>query len=140
MVLDAAKHLLGIDGVRLELHIPSEIARNGTQFDGKLTVKTNHDDHVMKLTIRIVQEMVLGIGDTLAVDTTELGKAVIGEPFDIKAHEVREFDFRLPYHHELDESVEIRGAASEVIEFFVIAEADVRHGLDPHDKRAIHFV
>jgi hypothetical protein len=140
MVLDAAKHLLGIDGVRLQLHIPSEVARSGTQFEGKLTVTTNHDDHVMKLTVRIVQEMVLGVGDTLAVDTTELGKTVISEPFDIKAHEVREFEFTLPYRHELDEGTEVMGAASEVVEFFVIAEADVRHGLDPHDKKAIHFV
>lgn len=144
------KQWLGIEGVKVELHVPDKIEANDNTVDGAIRFYSMHEQTVKSVRVRLIEKYKRGRRVNKLVDEYTLGEIELLQEIEVPAHEYVEVDFSLPFNRALSEmdAIEsknflfkgaiktaklIRGVKSE---FRIEAEADVRGtALNPFDSR-----
>ncbi len=143
------KQWLGIEGVKVELHVPDKIGSDDSTVDGVIRFYSMHDQTVKSVRVRLIEKYKRGRRVNKLVDEYTLGEIELVQEIDVPAHEYIEVDFSLPFDRALSEMDQIesknfifkgaiktaklmRGVTSE---FRIEAEADVRGtALNPFDS------
>jgi len=147
-----AKRWLGIEGVKVELHVPDKIEATDTSVDGIIRFYSMHDQTVKSVRVRLIEKYKRGRRVNKLVDEYTLGEIELVEDIEVPANEYVEVDFSLPFDRALSEMDEIesknflfkgviktakliRGAKSV---FRIEAEAEVRGtALSPFDSQEL---
>ncbi len=152
---DSIKQFFGIGGVKVELQIPPQAPKAGGMIQGNINLTAKSDQHILELEVKLVETWSTGRGEDKEEKEFELGKLNLPAPFDMKAGEVRQFPFQLPFqliksnNDQLKEKGGALGALGSVAAFadaeksvfHVVADADVKGtALDPGDKKEIQLV
>ena len=149
------KRWLGIEGVKVELDIPAEVAAKGGFVDGKLRFYSMHDQVVQSIKVRMREKYKRGRRKNKLVDEYTLGEIELQQEIEVPAHEAIEIEFSLPFDLALSEmdSFEqknflfkgfvktaklLKGVRSV---YRLEAEADVRGtALNPFDNREFSII
>ena len=91
------KKWLGIEGVKLDLIIPEEVAANTGVVDGKIRFMSMHPQTVTYIKLVFIERYSRGRGEEKLSDEYELGSAELNETFEVPAEEILEVDFSLPF-------------------------------------------
>jgi hypothetical protein len=149
------KQFFGAGTVKVELSIPARVEKTAGRFPGRVLLDASSDQHILELTVALVETWSTGRGDDRQEREFELGKIKIAETFDMKQHDKSAFDFVLPFEmlkSENDRLKEAGGAigmlgkaaafaSAERSAYRVVAEADVKGAaFDPSDKKEILLV
>ncbi len=151
------KQGLGIGTAAIELTVPPQVVGTSGEIRGKLTITGKSDQKVKAIRVRLMETHTTGHGEDRKSREYTLGEAALhsGEPFDLKAAEVREFDFVLPFSlaKSSAQALADRGGAlgalgkaavlagGEKSEFHVRAVADLENvALDPTDSKPVKLV
>jgi sporulation-control protein spo0M len=149
------KNKLGIGGVKVELQVPGQVAKNAGQLQGKVVLTSKSDQELLHLKISIKEEYTTGRGDDKKTKTFTLGEVTKQLGYGIKAGETKEIPFDLKFEllkSNSDELKDMGGAMgklgslsafanNEKSTYYVEAEADVKSAaLDPSDKKDIKLV
>ena len=152
---DKIKNKLGIGGVKVNLSIPSQVAKDSGQIEGKITLTTKSDQDIVDITVTVFEEFTTGRGDSKKTKKFDLGEIKMTDAFAIKTGETKEVPFTVPFsllksnNDELAEKGGVMGgigklgkfASNEKSEYFVEADVDVKAAaLDPSDKKEFTIV
>ena len=151
-MLGRVKKWLGIEGVKLELIIPEEVAKSSQRIDGKMRFQSMNTQVVTEIKVVLIERYSRGKGKEKLTDEYELGSIAEKRNFEVPAEEPVEMDFSLPfglYESEVDKfenrnilfrgiakaAKYIRGAKSD---YRLEAEAKVKGvALNPFDRKSI---
>ncbi|RLD21751.1 MAG: hypothetical protein DRI69_03205 [Bacteroidetes bacterium] len=143
------KQWLGIEGVKVELHVPDKISADDTKVEGTIRFYSMHDQTVKSVRVKLIEKYKRGRRVNKLVDEYILGEIELVQKIEVLAHEYVEVDFCLPFDRAMSEmdTIEsknflfkgvvktaklIQGVKSE---FRIEAEADVRGtALNPFDS------
>ena len=146
------KQWLGIEGVKVELHVPEKIESGDDTVVGTIRFYSMHDQTVKSVRVRLIEKYKRGRRVNKLVDEYTLGEIELIQEIEVPAHEYVEVEFSLPFDRALSEmdAIEsknflfkgaiktaklIRGVKSE---FRIEAEADVRGtALNPFDTQEL---
>lgn len=146
------KQWLGIEGVKVELHVPDKIAANDSTIEGAIRFYSMHDQTVKSVRVRLIEKYKRGRRVNKLVDEYTLGEIELSQEIEVPAHEYIEVEFSLPFNRATSEMDDIesknfifkgavktakliRGVKSE---FRIEAEADVRGtALNPFDSQEL---
>lgn len=149
------KNKLGIGGVKVELQIPGQIAKDSSVVNGKVVLTTKSEQQVVSCKVKMIEEYTTGRGDQKKTKTFELGVVMLNLNMAIMPEQTKEIEFALPFSSlksDNDRLKEMGGAlgalgklasfaGNEKSEFFIIADIDVKSAaLDPSDKKEFRFV
>ncbi len=149
------KQFLGVGGVKIALAVPSQAQKSKQQLEGTVVLTAKSDQHIMELTVKLTESWTTGRGEDKTTKEFELGAIALPAPFDMRAGEVKEVPFTLPFtllkssNDQLIEKGGALGALGKVAAFAgaekstycVKAEADVKGtALDPSDSKEIRLV
>ncbi len=148
------KKWLGIEGVKLEIIVPSDIDKRLGMVSGKLRFQSMNEQEVNYIKVVLIEKYARGKGAEQLIDEYELGSIEMHDAFNVPANETVEVDFVLPYaffqskvdefeaHNLLTKGLAraakwIRGAKSA---YRLEAEAKVKGvALNPFDKKQVTF-
>jgi hypothetical protein len=151
-MIGKVKKWLGIEGVKLELVLPEEIAISDKLVRGQIQLQSMNPQTVTGIKVVLVERYSRGRGKEKLVDEYELGEVELPRTLEVPAGEVIELDFELPFSYVRSEIEEfghknflfggiakaaraLRNARST---FRVEAEAKVKGvALNPFDKKEI---
>ncbi len=105
-MINRVKKWLGIEGVKLELDLPEEIAAGTTTVSGLIRLQSMHDQTVTQIRLVMIERYTRGRGKDQLVDEYELGRTNLEEKIYIQAGELVELTFTLPFtlmRSEMDE-------------------------------------
>lgn len=129
------KQFLGIGGVTVSLNVPPSAPVDGSEISGTVTLTARSDQHITRVTIKMIEEYTTERGEDRKVRTYELGCVRFDQVFDMKPGDVKEIPFKLPY--QLSNVQEPGGKPA----YFIKAEAGVQGTfLDSTDKKDIRLV
>jgi sporulation-control protein spo0M len=146
------KKWLGIEGVKVELQIPTEVPAKREAIDGVLHLYSLSDQKVTRLRVKVIERYKRGRGKETLTDEYTIGTIELDKEFNIKAEEPLMVEFSVPFKvtksdmEELgDSNFLLRGIVSLAktaykvrSEYRVEAEVEVEGvALDPFDKRPI---
>lgn len=149
------KQFFGAGTVKVELTVPPQVTKTAGQLTGRIGLNAVSDQHILELTVKLTESWSTGRGAEKTEKQFELGKVMIAQTFEMKAGELRSFDFVLPFElvkSNADELKERGGALgmlgkagafanAEKSSYKVTAEADVKGAaLDPSDDKEIQLV
>jgi hypothetical protein len=151
-MIGKVKKWLGIEGVKLELVLPDEVASDGRALRGKILLMSLNPQTVTGIKLVLIERYARGRGKEKLIDEYELGQVYLDRTCEVPAKEVVELDFELPFSI-IKSGIEefggrnflfggiaraakfVQGAKSE---YRVEAEAKVKGvALNPFDKKAI---
>lgn len=153
--MSSIKQTLGIGGVKVGLTVPGQVEKSKGQIEGNVTLSAKSDQEVTELTVNLTESYSTGRGDEKVTKDYEIGKVNLSAPFQMKAGEVKEVPFVLPFKilkSDADELKEKGGALgmigkagafanAEKSTYKVKAEADVKGtALDPSDEKDIRLI
>lgn len=146
------KDILNIGGVSVKLHVPEQLSLHSINIAGKVTLTSKSDKNVAFIRFDLIEQCEQGSGAEAKKQEYTLGSLMLNEKFFIKAEDVKEFDFTMPFKFERPlefvkaNQAELKGnmkiyrgdvKLTYLIKVFVdVAEAS----LDPQDKKEIRFV
>ena len=151
-MLGKVKQWLGIEGVKLELHLPDSIPADGGSVTGTVRLSSMNDQVVRRIQIALIERYVRGRGDEQLVDEYQLGLLEIDEEIRVVAGSTVEYPFVLEYEivrSEIDEfgsrnflnrllAAGARRLNKVNSSYRVEAEAQVKGvALNPFDKKII---
>ena len=146
------KQWLGIEGVKVELHVPEKIEASDNAVNGTIRFYSMHDQTVKSVRVRLIEKYKRGRRVNKLVDEYTLGEIEMIQEIEVPAHDYVEVEFSLPFDRALSDmdTIEsknflfkgaiktaklIRGVKSE---YRIEAEADVRGtALNPFDSREL---
>ncbi len=146
------KQWLGIEGVKVELHVPEKIEAKDSSVEGTIRFYSMHDQTVKSLRVRLIEKYKRGRRVNKLVDEYTLGEIELIRNIEVPAHQYIEVEFSLPFNRVVSEmdAIEarnfifkgairtaklLRGVKSE---FRIEAEADVRGtALNPFDSQVL---
>ncbi|MEM6317234.1 MAG: sporulation protein [Bacteroidota bacterium] len=146
------KKWLGIEGVKLELVLPEEIAESNGQVQGKIRFLSMNDQTVDYIKVVMVERFSRGRKKEKLTDEYKMGEIVLEREIAIPKEQAITLDFTLPFamvKSEMDDledrnfifsglvklAKKARGVNSE---FYIEAEARVKGtALNPFDKQPI---
>ncbi|MDC8004621.1 sporulation protein [Aureisphaera galaxeae] len=149
------KDKLGIGGVKVELKVPGQIAKDSGIIEGTVVLTTKSEQEVVDITVQLLEEYTTGRGDDKQEKEFELGEVKVPGGFSIAPGDTKEVPFSLPFtlvKSNADDLKEMGGALgtlgklgkfanNEKSSYFVDAEADVKSAaLDPSDKKEVKLV
>lgn len=149
------KNKLGIGGVKVELQVPGQIAKDSGIIEGKIFLTTKSEQEVISFKVKMLEEYTTGRGDEKKTKEFELGVFKAPAGFVIKPGDSKELSFSLPFslvksnNDELKEKGGALGtlgkmaafASNEKSKYFVDATVDVKSAaLDPSDKKEIRVI
>ena len=91
------KRYLGIEGVKVELHIPDQIKVDDNELSGTIRFYSMHDQVVQSVRVRIIEKYKRGRRKSKLIDEFTLGEIAMERDIEIPAHEARDLDFTLPF-------------------------------------------
>ena len=154
-IMSGIKQVLGVGGVKVSLSVPGHVEKSKGQVEGSLTLSAKSDQEVLKLTVTLTETYSTGRGEEKTTREFDLGEVSLPAPFQMKAGEVKEVPFVLPFtlvKSETDMLKEKGGALgligkagafakAEKSTYKVKAVADVKGTvLDPTDEKDIKLV
>ena len=100
-MLHKFKNWLGIEGLKIELLIPEEVAASSGFIDGRIVFNTKQLQTVQDITIQVFEKYTRGRGKEQKIDEFEIGSISFERALEIKAFEETYIDFALPFqlHH-----------------------------------------
>jgi len=149
------KQWLGIEGVKVELHVPDKIEASDKAVEGAIRFYSMHDQTVKSVRVRLIEKYKRGRRVNKLVDEYTLGEIKLVEEIEVPAHEYIEVEFSLPFDRVISEMDAIesknfiyKGAikTAKLIQgvksvFRIEAEADVRGtALNPFDSQELIVV
>ncbi len=149
------KNKLGIGGVKVNLQIPGQVAKDAGVVEGKVILTSKSDQEIVELSVELIEEYTTGRGEDKSTQKFTLGEVKVPCGFTIKSGETKEVAFTLPFamlkssNDRLKEKGGALGAIgsigafanNEKSEYFVDADVDVKSAaLDPSDKKQIKLV
>lgn len=97
-LISSIKQTLGIGGVKVSLNVPGQVEMSKCQVEGNVTLSAKSEQQVLELTVNLIESYSTGRGDEKVTRDFELGKVNLTEaPFQMKAGEVKEVPFVLPF-------------------------------------------
>jgi len=151
----SVKDKLGIGGVKMELQIPEEVAKDSGIIEGKIILTTKSVQDILRIDIFLKEDFTSGRGDSEDEATFDLGELKIHKQFKISPGETKEIEFKLPFDApktDADEFAEKGGALgvlgklgkiarNEKSSYYVSALVDVKTAaLDPSEDKEIKLV
>lgn len=151
-MIGRVKQYFGIEGVKVYLDAPAEVAAWVTQIEGNVRFGSMNAQRVTRIRVRLVERYSRGRGDNKKIDEYELGSIVLEEDFDILPDQESVIPFVLPFKRlrsEVDDLASqnfifkglmtaAKMAYAAESEYFLIAEAKVKGtALPPFAKKAI---
>lgn len=151
------KQGLGIGTASIELTVPPQVDGKSGEIRGRLVITGKSDQRVKAIRVRLMETYTTGHGEERKVSEYTLGEVPLhsGEPFDLKAGEVKSIDFTLPFSltQSRAQAMAAKGGAlgalgkaavfagGEKSEFHVKAVADLENvALDPTDSKPVKMV
>ncbi|MEZ5056206.1 MAG: sporulation protein [Saprospiraceae bacterium] len=146
------KKWLGIEGVKVELEIPTEVSAKKGSIDGVLHMYSMSEQKVSRLRVKVIERYKRGRGKEKLTDEYTIGTIELEQDFEIMPDQPLMVEFNVPFKvtksdmEELgDRNILLKGiiglaktAYSVRSEFRVEAEVEVDGvALDPFDKRPI---
>lgn len=154
-IMSSIKQTLGIGGVKVSLTVPGQVEKSKGQVEGKVVLSAKSDQEVLKLNVTLTESYSTGRGDEQTTKEYDLGEVNLPAPFQMKAGEVKEVPFALPFtllKSDADFLKEKGGAFgligkagafanAEKSTYKVKAEADIKGTMvDPSDEKDIKLV
>ena len=148
------KRWVGIEGVKMELIIPEEIAKKDFEIKGQLKFTTMHDQTVTAIKVKLIERYTLGRRKKKTSSEYDLGAIELKESFDVTVDTPIFINFVLPFELMISSMDEMegknffwkgvaklakleRGVHSE---YRIEAEAKVKDTkLDPFDRKPIRL-
>lgn len=147
------KQYLGIEGIKLELHLPEACSPTAGILSGTMVLTTMHHQVVTFMKITLMEKYSRGRGKERRTDEYILGEIALETSLDVAAGSPLEIPFRLPFamvksgmDHMQDKTLLsplaktakwIQGVRSE---YYVQAELTVKGtALNPFDKKPIRL-
>ena len=142
-------------GVKVELHVPGQFAKDSSEIAGKIILTTKSDQEIVDMEVTLMEEFSTGRGDDQEEKEFELGKVKLPGGFSIATGETKEIPFVLPFqlvNSNADDLKDMGGAMgtlgklgkfanNEKSSYYVEADVDVKSAaLDPSDKKDIKLV
>jgi len=153
--LQTIKNKLGIGGVKVELQVPGQVAKDLGLISGKLVLTTKSEQEITEIVVSLKEEYTTGRGEEKKTKEFTLGELKMPVNFTIKPGEIKEIPFDLSFKlikSDNDEFRERGGAMgalgsmaafanNEKSEYAVEAHVDVKSAaLDPSDEKKIKLV
>ena len=149
------KRWLGIEGVKIEMILPDEVAGSSGVIEGKLRFESMHLQTVTKIKITLTEKYIRGRFKNKLTDQYKIGEIELDEKIEVPAHEVILLDFELPFtivKSDMDELGDKNFVFKKLVdtakalknvksEYYLEAEAEVNGtALSPFDKQQIRIV
>jgi hypothetical protein len=147
------KKILGIEGVKLELVIPSEVSKNQKTIEGIIKLTSLSDKNVVdSIHLNFIEKYSRGRGESKLINEYNLGDLVLTQAITISKNDIIEIPFTLRFitgKSEMDKMADnnflVRGLvslakkASAVSSVYTLmAEASVKGTtLSPFDKKVV---
>ena len=146
------KTWLGIEGVKLELLIPTEASERVGEIKGKIRFFSMNAQTVTGIKVTMSEKYSRGKKDEKMIDEYQMGEIIMNDNINVPANEPIEIEFTLPFtktKSEMDELGDqniltgtfvkaakwLHGVQSQ---YFIVAEARVKGvALNPFDKKEI---
>ncbi|MCB0651712.1 MAG: sporulation protein [Saprospiraceae bacterium] len=96
-MINKMKKWLGIEGVKMELMLPEEIAEIDEVVKGQAVFQSMNPQTVTGISFVLIEKYVRGRGKDKLIDEYELGKLELQIEFEVPADELVEVDFELPF-------------------------------------------
>ena len=151
-MLGKVKQWLGIEGVKLEVHLPETISARARKLVGTVRLTSMNDQVVKRIQIALIERYVRGRGEEQLVDEYQLGLLEIEEEIRVVAGSTVEYPFEMEYEivrSEMDEfgsrnflnqwlAAGAKRLNSVKSQYRVEVEAQVKGvALNPFDKKPI---
>ncbi len=150
------KQLLGIEGVKMKVHLPEEVSQKVRKIEGRIEFSTMNTQRIAYIEVKLIERYTHGRGKN-AKRTEEflLGKILLDNGFMVYPEESVFIDFELPYEKmqsnmdTLEEKGGLVGGLAKLAkasrgaksEYRVEAEAKVAGtALSPFDREIVNFV
>ncbi len=91
------KKWLGIEGVKLELILPEEVALSSGIVDGKIVLMSMNNQVVTKLNVKMIEQYSRGRRKEKLTDEYTLGEESIAQRIEVSQETPVEIDFSLPF-------------------------------------------
>ena len=91
------KKWLGIEGVKVEIHVPEEISGKSGEINGALRFHSMNTQTVTSIKLVLIERFTRGRGEEKLIDEYKLGEIEMHEEFEVPADEILEVDFVLPF-------------------------------------------
>ncbi len=104
-MLKKVKKWLGIEGVRINVDVPSEIFLHEKKISGLLLLESKQDSEISEIRLRLIEKYSRGRKQNKLIDEYILGTQIIQSPIRVLANEIREVPFDLyfePLKSEMD--------------------------------------
>jgi hypothetical protein len=151
-MIGKVKQWLGIEGVKLEILVPSGQQLASKHLQGRIRLQSMHPQTVTGIRIVLIERYTRGRGEERLIDEYELGSTTIDKTFTVEPDQHIELVFDLPFQR-LDSEVDRWGRRNVVnrqlaraarwlrnaeSQYRVEAEAKVEGvALNPFDKRPV---
>jgi hypothetical protein len=91
------KRWLGIEGVKVELHVPDKVRSADGLVEGKVRFYSMHDQVVKSLRVKLIEKYKRGRRGNKLVDEYTLGEIFMERNIAVPAHQYIEVEFKLPF-------------------------------------------
>ncbi|MCI5081870.1 MAG: sporulation protein [Saprospiraceae bacterium] len=95
-MLKKFKDMVGIEGVKLKLEIPTEVKERDHNIKGTLYFLSKRNHTVSEIQLRLIEKYSRGRGDQKLTDEYELSTLTFERSFEIEPDIPMELDFELP--------------------------------------------
>jgi len=149
------KRYLGIEGVKVEIEVPEEVAAYKGEVEGKVSFISMNKQTVTLVRVKMIEKYTRGRGKDKKIDEYELGEIEMKKNIEITPEKAVEIEFVLPFEmirSEVEEfankNILFKGIAKAAnftyaakSEYFIIAEAKVKGtALSPFQKKNINLL
>ncbi|MEL6720199.1 MAG: sporulation protein [Bacteroidota bacterium] len=149
------KRYLGIEGVKVEVEVPEEVAAYKGEVEGKVSFISMNKQTVTQIKVKMIEKYTRGRGKDKKIDEYELGTIEMKKNIEITPEKAVEVEFVLPFQmirSEVEEfankNIIFKSIANVVnlayaakSEYFIIAEAKVKGtALPPFQKKNINLL
>jgi hypothetical protein len=153
-MIEKVKHWLGIEGVKMELHIPEGQHLRDGMLQGSIHLQSMHPQTVTGMRVVLIERYSRGRGEEQRIDEYELGTLEIGDTFEVLPDTPVDKPFLLkfkPLNSEIDawgNKNVITGQLAKAArwlekaqsQYRLEAEARVKGvALNPFDKKKVNF-
>ena len=96
-MLGKVKRWLGIEGVKVELHVPDSVKGADGLIEGTIRFYSMHDQMVKSVRVKLIEKYKRGRRGNKLVDEYTLGEISVERKIEVPAHQYIEVDFKLPF-------------------------------------------
>lgn len=154
-MIGRVKKALGIEGVKIKLHVSTDHAKESRRINGELELTSLSDATVSYVEIRMMERYSRGRKDDRLVNDYVIGRIILDDPVSISKGESIRLPFTLPYivgrsdMDKLERDNFILGGLASIAKWLkkvkssyrIVAEAKVKGTkLHPHDEVEVRLL